>query len=223
MKRVFGIILLIVLSIFSYSQSKTEFGITTEGAWFLPYHSARELSTKNGFGAGIGVYASNHIFWRFSVDVGLMYRYKEMQQYYSFYKDFVPGYTDGGSGYESGYGGYMDNKIEGWKKYPLHYIVIPVHLQLRIGQSHFIRGGIESTWLTNYDAGKKTEYNWTVGWGSQKHKLKWSVNYIRGFRNVGFYNGIYELEFGNVKYPSLTFYRNNMLQLNLSYPIWQNK
>ena len=221
MKRLFGIILLIVLSTFSYSQSVTEFGVTAEGAWFMPHpiNNFREYSTKAGFGTGVGVYASRNLFWRVSADIGLAYRYKQMQQYYAFYKDPVPGDTGGGGSYG---GGYMDNKVEGWGKYSLHYVVVPVHLQLRIGQSHFIRGGIESTWLTNYDTGiKKTEYNWTVGWGRQKHKLKWSVNYIRGFKNVGFYNGIYEMEFGNVKYPSVTAYRNNTLQLNLSYPIWQ--
>ena len=199
---------------FNYSQSKTEFGITTEGAWFMPYHSLREFSCKSGLGTGVGIYASRNIFWRFSADIGIAYRYKQMQQHYVIYPE------NGESNYNSEY----TITTEGWRKYGLDYFVVPVHLQLLYSKYAFIRGGIEASWLTNYNVGrKKTEYNWTVGIGSQKHKLKWSVNYIRGFKEVGFMNGLYEIEIGNVKYKSATAYRNQMLQLNLSYPIWQKK
>lgn len=219
MKKLLTIIIFVFCSFLSFSQSKTEYGITTEGSWFMPHQTiGREHSTKAGFGTGFGVYASRDIFWRVSADIGLMYRYKGMQQYY-----VIHSFTTSGNSDDSCYGS-GSNPVDGWGRYSLHYVVVPVHLQLRYSKTHFIRGGIESTWLTNYDTGiKKTEYNWTVGWGSQKHKLKWSVNYIRGFKDVWFYNGIYETEIGNVKYPSLTFYRNNMLQLNLSYPITLKK
>lgn len=209
------IILLSCISTFSYSQSKTEFGITTEGSWFTPRPiSPFSASNRNGWGTGIGVYASRNIFWRFSTDIGLSYRYKQMQQYY-----MMP-YTEsggvGGSEYPN------QGREQGWKKYNLSYIVLPVHLQLLTGKYFFVRGGIEASWLTNFWVGKKkTEYDWTVGFGSQKHKLKWSVNYIRGFRDIGFANGLYEEVFGNARYKSATAYRNQMLQLNLSYPIWQ--
>lgn len=203
------ITLLICISSFSYSQYKTEFGITTEGSWFMPHQNiGRDHATKAGFGTGIGVYASQNIFWRFSADIGLAYRYKQMQQRYVIY-DFDN--NDGPGGYST--------SIEGWDKLPMHYIVMPVHLQLLLSTSFFVRGGIESTWLMNYKAvSEKPEYNWTLGFGSQKHKLKWSVNYIKGFKDQGFGDRIPTPD-GHYKGSNN---RNTMLQLNLSYPIWQN-
>lgn len=221
MKKALTIFIFTCLVLIGYSQASTQFGVTAEGSWFMPQQttSGREYSTKAGFGTGIGVYASRDIFSRVSADIGLMYRYKEMQQYYVIRDYTTPGYNGGQGDY-----GYGNNSVEGWGKYSLNYIVVPFHLQLRYSKTHFIRGGIESTWLTNYDAANKNpEYNWTVGWGSQKHKLKWSLNYIRGFKEVAFYNGVQVYEIGNVKYPSVTFYRNQMLQLSLSYPIWQKQ
>ena len=207
------IIFLNCISTFSYSQSKTEFGLTTEGVWFTPRPYDRYSEPNhNGWGTGLGVYASRNIIWRFSADIGLAYRYKTMQQHYT-----IP-YTEAG-----GYGGIDNGSVtreEGWKKYDLDYLVIPFHLQLLTGKYFFIRSGIEASWITNFDSGNnKPEYNWTAGFGSQIHKLKWSVNFIRGFKEVGFLNGLYEIE--NGKYRSGTIYRNQMLQLNFSYPIWQ--
>jgi hypothetical protein len=203
------IFLLSCTSTISYSQFKTEFGVTTEGAWFMPHGTdSRDWATKAGFGTGIGVYASRNLFWRISADIGLAYRYKQMQQHYAIY---------------SGTGGYADPSfvtIEGWDKLPLHYIVVPIHLQMLLIKSFFIRGGIESTWLMNYEAvNEKPEYNWTLGFGSQKHKLKWSVNYIKGFKDQGF--GDRTLEPDGHYRGSIN--RNNMLQFNLSYPIWQKQ
>ena len=208
MKRAFGIILLIGLSMFGYSQSKTEFGVTTEGSWFTPRPIDKYSEPNhNGWDTGIGVYASRIIFWRLSADIGIAYRYKQFQQHY------------GEFGYEGNLYG-SSTQGEGWKKYPLHYVVMPVHLQLLTGKYFFLRGGIEASWLTNYNIGnKKTEYNWTMGFGSQKYKLKWSVNYIRGFKEVGFLTGQYEIE--NEKYYTGASYQNQMFQLNFSYPIWQ--
>lgn len=209
MKTVLTIIIFVFCSFLSYSQSKTEFGITTEGSWFMPHRTdGRDWATKAGFGTGIGVYASRNLFWRVSADIGLAYRYKQMQQHY---------YVSTGSG---GYDPYGSASIEGWDKLPMHYIVVPIHLQMLLSKDFFVRGGIESTWLTNYEAvNEKPEFNWTLGFGSQKHKLKWSVNYIKGFKDQGFgdrtlkpdghYNG--------------SINRNNMLQLTFSYPIWQKK
>jgi hypothetical protein len=212
MKTISAIIILICFYSFGFSQSKTEFGLTTEGSWFMPHRTdGHDWATKAGFGTGIGVYASHNIFWRFSANIGIAYRYKLMQQHYVVYS--------GNSGSYDPYG-YGPTSIEGWDKLPMHYVVVPVHLQMLLSKSFFIRGGIESTWLMNYEAvNEKPEYNWTIGLGSQKHKLKWSVNYIKGFKDQGFgdrtlnpdghYNG--------------SINRNNMLQLNLSYPIWQKK
>lgn len=204
------IILLSCISTFSYSQSKTEFGLTTEGSWFMPSEtiSYSRAQQKDGFGAGIGVYASHNLFWRVSADIGLAYRYKQMQQHY---------YVSTGSG---SYDPYGSAGIEGWDKLPMHYIVVPLHLQMILSKSFFVRGGIESTWLTNYKVvNEKPEFNWTLGFGSQKHKLKWSVNYIKGFKDQGFGNRTLEAD-GHYK-GSIN--RNNMLQISLSYPIWQKK
>lgn len=212
MKKSFLFISVLFFSIFSYSQSKTEFGISTEGAWYMPHQTTgRDWATKAGFGTGIGVYASRNIFWRFSADIGIEYRYKQMKQHYVVY-----------SGNDGGYdpNGYVSNKIEGWDKLPMHYIVVPVHLQMLLSKSFFVKGGIETTWLMNYEAvNEKPEFNWTIGFGSQKHKLKWSVNYIKGFKDQGFGDRTMKADghfFGSIN-------RNNMLQLSLSYPIWQIK
>jgi len=211
MKKILAIITLVsCISTFSYSQSKTEFGVTTEGSWFMPHQNyGHDWATKAGFGAGIGVYASQTIFWRFSADIGISYRYKQMQQHYVVY------YAN-----SNGYDPYGSTRIEGWDKLPLHYIVVPIHLQMLLSKSFFVRGGIESTWLTNYKVvNEKPEFNWTLGFGSQKHKLKWSINYIKGFKDQGFGDRILEAD-GHYK-GSIN--RNNMLQLTLSYPIWQKK
>lgn len=210
MKTIFSVSLFIGLSLFGYSQSKTEFGLTTEGSWFMPQTqmSGRGYATKAGFGTGIGFYASYNIFWRFSADIGLAYRYKQMKQHYLTY-------PENGSGGYSPYG-YESTYVEGWDKLPMHYIVLPVHIQLLLSKSFFIRGGIESSWLMNYKAvNEKPEYNWTLGFGSQKNKLKWSVNYIKGFKDQGFGNGTIEPD----GHYSGSFNRNRMFQLSLSYPI----
>ena len=210
MKKVFTVLIFTFFLLAGYSQSKLEFGLTTEGSWFMPNRNdGRDWATKAGFGTGIGIYASQNIFWRFSADIGLAYRYKQMQQHYKVYT--------GSGGYGSVDPNESDN-IEGWDKLPLHYIVVPLHLQLLLSKSFFIRGGIESTWLTNYEAvNEKPEYNWTIGFGSQKYKLKWSVNYIKGFKDQGFGDRTIETD-GHYR-GSIN--RNTMLQLNLSYPIWQ--
>jgi len=213
------------LAFISYSQSKTEIGLTTEGSWFMPSEDIPTLRNeqKDGFGTGIGVYASRNIYWRFSANIGIAYRYKQMREFYAVYSgntDNTGGYTGNGYGYSPSDYGYESDRVEGWDKLPMHYIVVPVHLQMLLTKSFFIRGGIESTWLLNYNAVReKPEFNWTLGFGSQKHKLKWSVNYIKGFKDQGFGNRTMEVD-GHYK-GSIN--RNNMLQLTLSYPIWQKK
>ena len=209
MKQITIILCLLFAGYFSFSQEKTEFGISTEGSWFMPHREPeyRGLETKNGFGTGIGVYASRYIFWRVSADIGIAYRYKQMQQHYSVYTG-----TNDPNGYAI--------NAEGWNKLPMHYVVVPIHLKVLLSKNFFVKGGIESTWLLNYEAvNEKPEFNWIVGFGSQKHKLKWSVNYIRGFKEQGFLHKNMEPE----GYYKGSINRNNMLQLKLSYPIGQLK
>lgn len=206
------------------AQSKIEFGVTAEGSRFIPGNSSRySPPNKNSFSTGVGVYASKGIWGKLKAEVGLMYRFKPMREYYE-----DPFRTKGN------YGGYGENplssyeveyseegKINGWKTYPLHYIVVPVHLLYVVHKNIFVRGGIEASWLTNYDAGKSNpEFNWTIGLGSQYHKLKWSVSYICGFKDVGFANGLWTTSDG---FRSATSYRNNMIQFQVSIPLWNKK
>ncbi|WP_297101562.1 hypothetical protein [uncultured Draconibacterium sp.] len=209
MKQITIILSLLFAGYFSFSQEKTEYGISTEGSWFMPHREPeyRGLETKNGFGTGIGVYASRYIFWRVSADIGIAYRYKQMQQHYSVYTG-----TNDPNGYAI--------NAEGWNKLPMHYVVVPIHLKVLLSKNFFVKGGIESTWLLNYEiVNEKPEFNWIVGFGSQKYKLKWSVNYIRGFKEQGFLHKNIEPE----GYYKGSINRNNMLQLQLSYPLGQLK
>jgi hypothetical protein len=222
-------LLLMVVFCFLYSsaiaQSKIEFGVNTEGSLLIfgdiPHYSQPK---KNTLGAGIGVYASRNIAGKLSADLGVMYRIKQLKEYYDIgYADYgYGGYSPYGYGYSYG-SQYEDSDlgmIKGWKSYSLNYIVVPFHLNYLVYKNIFVRGGIEASWLTNYDPGKdKTEWNWTLGFGSQYHKLKWSVNYIHGFKDVGFANDLFTID----GMRSATVYRNNMLQLSLSYPLWQKK
>lgn len=220
MKKVFVIILSVCFSTIVYSQSKFEYGITVDGSWFRPEKPSKySFSNKSGFGTGLGIYASRNIFWRFYGEIGIIYRYKEMEQYYS------NGYSNSG-----GYNGVTTEGvpessiigIEGWKKYPHNYLVIPLKLQILTGKRFFLDGGIEISWLTNYNmVTEKPEFNWIMGFGSKIYRMKWSVNFIRGFKPQGFANGLYELE--NGKYLSATVYRNSMFQFNVSYQIRPKK
>jgi len=198
------------------AQPKIQFGVNTEGSLLffgdIPHYFQPK---KNTFGTGIGVYASRNIAGKLSADIGVMYRFKQMKEFYDIGSSVYGGYegSDGSSP-------YSPETVQGWKTFPLHYVVVPVHLQYPVYKDLFVRGGIEASWLTNYDTGNdKTEWNWTLGFGSQYHKLKWSVNYIRGFKDAGFANNLFTV-YGM---RSATSYRNNMLQLSLSYPLWQKK
>jgi hypothetical protein len=185
----------------------------------IPHYSQPK---KNTLGTGIGVYASRNIVGKLSADLGVMYRFKLLKEYYDI--SLNTGGYGGYSPYGYSYGSQSDypdlGMIKGWKSYSLNYIVVPFHLNYLVYKNIFVRGGIEASWLTNYDTGKdKTEWNWTLGFGSQYHKLKWSVNYIRGFKDVGFANNLFTID----GMRSATIYRNNMMQLSLSYPLWHKK
>ena len=54
-KLLFILLLLSCISTLSYSQSKTEFGVATEGSWFTPRpYSEHSDQNRNGWGAGMG-------------------------------------------------------------------------------------------------------------------------------------------------------------------------
>jgi len=220
------------------AQSKIELGLTTEGSWFMPGKYSKDAPTiKDGFGAGIGVYASKSISNKLSANIGLTYRYKEMQELVNnnYMANAFPPYNGGygsyGSSYGSSYGGLGGDYVDYgsnyryeygdfWGKYPHHYVVVPLNLQLFIYKDFYVLGGAESTWLINYNfVDQKPEFNWVVGFGNQMNKFKWSVKYIRGFKDQTFDNELLA-DYGVRTY---TTYRNNMVQLSLSYAIWQKK
>lgn len=219
----------VLISSLTYAQSKIEFGLTTEGSLFVPGNSSGySLPKENGLGLGFGVYASKNLTSKFSADLGLMYRCKQMKEFY-IVPDYFVAYIDGVESYVPygatyGYGSHYDfsnsGKIGGWKNYRLTHLVLPFHLNYNVFTSLFVRVGLEVAWLTNYDAeNDRNEYNWSCGVGCQKYKLKWSLDYIRGFNDAGFANDLYSID----RMRSMTAYRNNLLQLNLSYPLWQKK
>lgn len=208
------------------SQSKIEFGITEEVSLLIPgKHEQYSPPNKNTFSAGIGVYASKGIFGKLSADIGLVYRFKQIKEYCDL-SSFTFSQYGGYGGYWYGYSPYdayeysyqYDLQLKSWRNFSLNYLVVPLHIQYVVFGGISVRGGIEASWLINSDTGKnKTEINWTIGFGGQKHKLKWFVNYIRGFKDVAFENNLWVRSDG---YKSATVYRNNMLQLNISYPFW---
>jgi hypothetical protein len=112
-----------------------------------------------------------------SGDLGAMYRYTEMEKYYQVYDN---------SGHYGGYG-YYSNLRAGWDKLPMHSLALPFHLNIHLIKNLFTRAGVESVWLLNYEiVNKKPEFNWTIGFGSSRDKLSWSVNYIKGFKHQSF-------------------------------------
>ena len=210
----------------AFAQSKIEFGFTAEGSLFVPgKYSQYSPPNKNGVSAGLGVYASRTILGKLSADIGIIYRIKQLNEYYNALST-VGGYTSYGNtyspyGYNYGYTFSNSGEIEGWKEYSLDYVVVPIHLKFDIHKIYFLCGGLEASWLTNFKTGNdNTELNWTIGFGVRKNKLKWTINYIRGFKDVAFVNNLWIRSDG---LQSATGYRNNMLQLSLSYPLWMKK
>jgi len=134
MKQFLLLMVTLCFSCFSaIAQSEIEFGVTTEGSLLIfgdiPHYSQQK---KKSLGVGIGVYASRNIAGKLSADLGVMYRYKLLKEYY----DISPntggygGYSPYGYGYS--YGSQSDypdlGMIKGWKSYSLNYIVVPFHL-----------------------------------------------------------------------------------------------
>lgn len=217
------------------SQPKTEFGITANGSWFLPEAFDKFYPpVKNGIGAGIGAYASKNVLHKLSADIGISFQIKQMKEYYSpsfyeIYSDYgsYSGYSPYGYGY-SPYGDYstlysydVTATSEGWKNLLLNYIVIPFDLRYTVYKDIFIKCGIEAGWLTNFETiNNKTEFNWSAGFGFGKNKLRCTIDYIRGLKNVIFVDKLWAL---NDNIRSKTKYRNSAVQVTLSYPLWQKK
>lgn len=198
MKQLKLLSLILIFSVHCFAQPKFELGLTTQGSWFS-VNELNNVSMKNGFGTGAGVYVSKSLVYRFSVRSGLAYQYREMKQYKQIGTSSIDGY---------------------WEKFPQHYVVVPLLLQYNMNENFFVYGGLENAWLTNYEkVYQKPEHNWEVGFGCNKHKLQWSLSYVWNAENQDFakksadgYNGY-----------TYVAYDYSMFRFNLSYPLWQKK
>jgi hypothetical protein len=255
MKKIVGSFLFILITTCSYAQSPMHIGIYTEGGWFTPDKiSSGSQSLKNGFGFGAGFYVSIPMWEKLSASSGVGCRYKENQGEVTFNWPDVYGYSPygyGGYGYSPygyagygyspyGYGGYgyydpgdyyqydagqYDAGGGDWKKFPQHYLVIPLKLQYPVWRNLFVETGVEAAWLLNYKYIKENiESDWMVGFGCNKHRLRWSVNFLQGFKNQRM-GDIKEIELGNIDELDQVgqVYRNRMLVLSLSYPLYSKK
>lgn len=211
MKKYLLLILFIGFAVVCFSQPKLETGIQLNGGWMFPAKASPNSNYKNGFSSGIDCYVAFHVWNPVSVITGFGYQYKEMQDQnvsvssngnYGSYSPYGYGYGNGGFVYR-------------WEKFPHHYFRIPLKMRVTTRKGFFVQSGIEAGWLLNYDSeNEKPEYNWAIGLGSSKHKLDWSLDYIQGFKEQGFgkiTNGV----------TSATIYKNRMLQLSFSYPLWE--
>jgi hypothetical protein len=211
MKPILLLALLGCLPFCCFAQPKIEVGLTTEGSWIMK----RELTMNNSqygkkqnWGTALGAYIAMPVWWHFSVSGGIICRYSEIQK---------------GTPIWTKEEGEEWSQISGcnFQKFQRYYLVIPLSLRLLVTRNCFISGGLEyCRFLNNYQVIQNNpEYNWTIGIGSQKHKLRWKLQYLRGFdkqwiqkyrsedgHNVGFYFG----------------YKTSRLQLSLSYPLWKN-
>lgn len=209
MNRVNIILLFCLLPFLSLGQGNFETGLSVSGGWVLPQDEYNpRTALKNGFSSGGQVYFSYRLWKPFSIVGGLGYGYKEMQEFKEYYSN-----SDGGSPYGGG-SWVVDSS---WEKFPQHYLMIPVKLRISSKKGLFVQSGIETSWLLNYEiVNEKPEYSWSVGFGNKKHKLFWTLEYVRAFKQQGF------AEKNNGEYRG-SGYRSRELRLSLSYPLFVSK
>jgi hypothetical protein len=236
MKKIVGSFLFILIITCSFAQSQIHIGIYTEGGWFMPNKiSSGSQSLKNGFGLGAGFYIAAPVWKKLSASLGAGFRYKENQGelVFNWPYGYYPPYGYGGYGYSPyGYGGYdpgsnyqYDAGEGDWKKFPQHYLVVPLKFQYPVWRNLFVETGVEAALLLNYKYIKENvETDWMVGFGCNKYRLKWSVNYLQGFKDQRLGN-VKEIEPGNLDELDQVgqAYRNRMLVLSLSYPLYSKK
>ena len=207
MKKQILLTTLILSAFFSFGQLKPQIGVYTEGSWFLPKNITPNIKTKDrSFSAGGGLYVSNSIAGRFSASIGAGYRYKTNKATFLVLPD--GGESGGVYGSPDDYG-YETHERE----FPQHYFVVPVKVRYTNTRHLFLESGVEATWLLNYKyVSEKPEYNWLVGIGCSKYRLQGSVSYVIGLKDQGM---------GKIQDTDATgqSYRNQMLIVNLSYPI----
>jgi hypothetical protein len=201
MKKIALSILLMLISILSYSQIKPEIGIYSEGGYFFPKGSSGSQKFYNDFAAGVGAFACIDITSKVSVSLQAGYRYKS--------NDATSAVLHGGSSYGQGYETVKLN-------YKQHYFVLPVKVNCFVSEKIFVVAGLETAWLLNYDiVNEKPEFNGLFGFGYRvSPKVKVSVEYINGFKNQAMGPVLYE----GMGYAQI--YKNRMLMLSLSYSVF---
>ncbi|GET35060.1 hypothetical protein PbJCM13498_39230 [Prolixibacter bellariivorans] len=198
MKRLAITSVFLLISLVSFSQSKFRAGIYVEGSHFFPEGTSIK---NNGFSTGGRAYASYPIGKLLSASLGVGYRYKSNKTTRVIVDE---------SNYSTNTYGYKT--VE--ETYPQHYLVVPLKVKFTPAHKFFLEGGIETSWLLNYDyINDKPEFNWLLGAGYHlNQRLDASLSYIYGFKDQGMGN---KNEYGQT-------YRNRMLTLSLSYSIFGN-
>ena len=213
MKHVFVFLFLAFFIILNASsQPKFELGLSTEGSWVMKKEltvPGGHIGERHNWGTAFGAYIFVPVWWRFSLSGGVGCRYSEIQKGDAIW---TPHENRPGA-YLSGYD---------YRKFQRYYMVVPFNLNLLVTRNVFITGGIEYCRVLNDYTSilKNPEYNWTIGIGSQKHKLRWSLQYLRGFNEQRIQN---KASADGSDPGFLFYYQTNRLQLNLSYPLLKSR
>lgn len=194
--------ILLVLAILSLdAQEKFSIGLQVEGVRSTPKNLYSISTIESSFGYGVGIYVSHAILKSFSANTGLNYRFIQ----YSRFDKNVSYPTN----YEPPFVGY---------KYNQNYLVVPLNLRKSFfNEMLFIETGLELNWiLKRVDKKPKNEMLWKIGAGSKLGKLNYSLNYIWGNKE----QSDLLISGSNVKFVT---YTSRMIQLKVSYPLWQKK
>lgn len=223
MKQITITTLIILTSLWAFSQSKFQAGVYAEGGYFFPKSTYSQQDIGNNLATGAGIFGSYDISQKLSVLLGAGYRYKSNNANSIVYTESN---GHGGYGYDSGY-----ETIK--RTYNQHYFAIPLKLRYLLSEKLFVEAGIETALLLNYDKVtddqlsddtnapyhdflmEKIEYDWIVGFGYKlSPKLNVSLNYTQGFDDQGM---------GSIKNLNESYgqrYKNRMLMLTISYSIF---
>jgi len=197
----------------TYSQPKFEAGIIIEGSSL----SKGELNKEFGYfkarinwGTGIGGYVVVPIWRRISLSSGCIYRYTKLQK-----GDPIWLPADKEHPWGSLTGNYN------WGIFSRNYILVPLALRVHLSKNFYVSAGAETCYLLGYSEVKnRPEYNKAFGFGSRRHRLNWEFLYIVGLKEQLAAN--YDAQ-GRAGATDYFKYKTNMMQLSLSYPLWERK
>ncbi len=216
-------LLLVLASLFSFSQTKFSTGIYAEGGYFFPKKTYSGDSFNNNAAFGGGGFIQYNITAKFAATLQAGYRYKSNENTSWIYTPI--------DGYDYGYGSETETHT-----YKQHYLILPLKLSYLLTKKLSVEAGIESAWILNYGkvtgdqlsedvnapyhnfVNEKQEFDWIVGLGYKlSPKLQASLNYTQGFTEQGM---------GAIKNIGDSYgqiYKNRMLMFYLSYSIFGSK